>query len=152
VVVAAPGHPLAGRRVAGHELTAATWLLGPSVLDEHGVAAGMLRRFNVPERNQRIFQSHAAALTEARRGGLGLASAQHVATDLTDGRLVRVETVGSQADGVWSVFTLGRDKTPPTAAELTRFVSTPRAMQAMLEGSGANISHFRPSVHVTLWS
>ena len=36
--------------------------------------------------------------------------------------------------------------------ELTRFVGTPRATQAMLRGSGVNVGHFRPSVHVTLWS
>jgi DNA-binding transcriptional LysR family regulator len=152
VLVAGPRHRLAGRRATPQELAGATWLLGPSVLDEHGVAVRMLRHFGVPESNQRIFQSHAAALTEARRGGVALASAQHVAADLTEGRLVRVEAVGSQADGVWSSLTLARDKVPPAAAELVRFVATPRAIQAMLGGSGANISHFRPSVHVTLWS
>jgi DNA-binding transcriptional LysR family regulator len=151
-VVAGAGHVLANRRATPAELAGSTWLLGPSVLDQHGVAVKMLRRFKVPEGNQRIFQSHAAALTEARRAGLALAPVQHVAADLTEGRLVRVEAMGCQADGVWSVFTLGRDRTPPTAAELVRFVSTPRAIQAMLGGSGANITHFRPSVHVTLWS
>jgi len=37
-------------------------------------------------------------------------------------------------------------------AELNRFVSSPRATQAMLRGSGVNVRHFKPSVHVTLWS
>jgi hypothetical protein len=37
-------------------------------------------------------------------------------------------------------------------AELVRFVTTPRATQAMLRGSGVNVGHFRPSVYVTLWS
>ena len=37
-------------------------------------------------------------------------------------------------------------------AELMRFVTTPRATQAMLRGSGVNVGRFRPSVHVTLWS
>jgi hypothetical protein len=36
-------------------------------------------------------------------------------------------------------------------AELARFVSTPRATQAMLRGSGVNVGHFKPSVYVTLW-
>jgi hypothetical protein len=38
------------------------------------------------------------------------------------------------------------------AAELTRFVTTPRAIQAMLRGSGVNVGHFKPSIHITLWS
>ena len=38
------------------------------------------------------------------------------------------------------------------AAELARFVTTPRATQAMLRGSGVNVGRFRPSIHVTLWS
>jgi hypothetical protein len=33
-----------------------------------------------------------------------------------------------------------------------RFLTTPRATQAMLHGSGADVGRFRPSVHVTLWS
>ena len=41
---------------------------------------------------------------------------------------------------------------PTAAAELTRFITTPRATQAMLRGSGVNVGHFRPSIHVTLWS
>lgn len=40
----------------------------------------------------------------------------------------------------------------PAVEELRRFVTTPRATQAMLRGSGVDISRFRPSVHVTLWS
>jgi LysR family transcriptional regulator, low CO2-responsive transcriptional regulator len=39
----------------------------------------------------------------------------------------------------------------PAASELLRFITTPRATQAMLRGSGVTIGHFRPSVHVTLW-
>jgi hypothetical protein len=40
----------------------------------------------------------------------------------------------------------------PAAAELLRFITTPRATQAMLRGAGVSIGHFRPSVHVTLWN
>jgi hypothetical protein len=40
----------------------------------------------------------------------------------------------------------------PAAAELLRFITTPRATQAMVHGSGAKPGRFRPSVHVTLWS
>ena len=36
--------------------------------------------------------------------------------------------------------------------EGARFVTTPRAMQAMLAGSGSRIGRFKPRVHITLWS
>ena len=42
------------------------------------------------------------------------------------------------------------DRRPPPSSD--RFITTPRATQAMLQGAGATIGHFRPSVHVTLWS
>ena len=56
------------------------------------------------------------------------------------------------AAGMWSAVTLTRPQQMPAAEELLRFITTPRAMQAMIRGSGVNIGHFRPSVHVTLWS
>jgi LysR family transcriptional regulator, low CO2-responsive transcriptional regulator len=31
-------------------------------------------------------------------------------------------------------------------------VTTPRATQAMLRGSGVTAGRFKPSIHVTLWS
>jgi hypothetical protein len=33
-----------------------------------------------------------------------------------------------------------------------RFVTTPRAIQAMLRGSGVPVKNFRPAVYVTLWN
>lgn len=152
VLVAAPGHELARRRATPADLAVVTWNLGPSVLDHNSLAARMLSQFKVSETGQRIFQSHAAALLEVRARGVAPALAQQVTTELTDRRLARVEGPGSQADGVWAVHRLAGAQAPPAAAELARFVSTPRATQAMLTGSGANISHFRPHVHVTLWS
>ena len=41
---------------------------------------------------------------------------------------------------------------PSAASELARFATTPRAIQAMMRGTGAKVGHFKPSVHVTLWS
>ena len=40
----------------------------------------------------------------------------------------------------------------PAAAELLRFITTPRATQAMVRGAGVHLGRFRPAVHVTLWS
>jgi LysR family transcriptional regulator, low CO2-responsive transcriptional regulator len=65
--------------------------------------------------------------------------------------LVVVKGPHLQADGGWATMTLPEHGIVPAAAELTRFVSTPRAIQAMMKGSGVHIGHFRPSVHVTLW-
>jgi hypothetical protein len=112
----------------------------------------MLRQLDIPEERQRIFQSHAAALEEAKRNnGVALAVSFAVAADVANGRLVVIKGPALQADGGWATMTLPETLIVPAAAELTRFISTPRAIQAMMKGSGVHIGHFRPSVHVTLW-
>jgi DNA-binding transcriptional LysR family regulator len=153
VVVTAPDHAQAGRLDQPDVLAQQLWLLGPSAVGDDEAVPRVLAHFGVPEDRQRIFQSHAAALEEAKRGnGLALAVSFAVAGDLAGGRLVRLTDDGLRADGVWNAITLPSHSLLPAAAELTRFVATPRAMQAMLRGSGVNVGHFRPSVHVTLWS
>ena len=60
----------------------------------------MLRQLGVPEDHQRIFQSHAAALEEAKRGkGVALAVSFAVARDLAKGRSVRWAARRCTADG-----------------------------------------------------
>jgi DNA-binding transcriptional LysR family regulator len=146
-------HPLAHRRVQAKTLGEHTWLLGPSAVDANSGASRMLRHCAVPETNQRIFQNHAAALTEARAGGgIALCPAHVLDRELGDGRLVRLDAAGTMTDGTWSTFAIRQDLSNSLANELTRFVTTPRAIQAMLSGSGTNIARFRPRVHVTLWS
>ena len=154
VVVVGAGHPLAGRSPASvDQLREQTWLLGPSAAATDGAVPSMLRRLKVPENHQRIFQSASAALEEAQRSnGVSLGLSFVVARDLAEGRLVRLSGPGLQADGVWSALTLPEPVAGSAVDELTRFVGTPRATQAMLRGSGVNVGHFRPSVHVTLWS
>jgi DNA-binding transcriptional LysR family regulator len=153
VAVAGPDHPITKFQPSASALREQTWLLGPSAADDSGVIPSMLRRINVPEDHQRIFQSHAAALEEAKRGkGLALALSFAVAQDLANGDLKRVSAQALQAQGAWSVLTLNEHQAPPAAAELTRFVTTPRATQAMLRGTGVTLGRFRPSIHVTLWS
>jgi hypothetical protein len=65
-----------------------------------------------------------------------------------------VQLAGPQAtvEAVWHSLTLAEKGAPSAAAELSRFASTPRAIQAMMRGTGVNVGHFKPSVHVTLWS
>jgi DNA-binding transcriptional LysR family regulator len=153
VAVAAPDHPMARHQPGVGALRDQTWLLGPSAAYDTGVMPDILRRFNVPEDHQRIFQSHAAAVEEAKRGkGLALAVSFAVSQELVNGDLVRISAPSLQAHGAWSILTLTPQLAPPAAAELARFVTSPRATQAMLRGSGVTVGRFKPSIHVTLWS
>lgn len=153
LAVADPEHPLAGRAVSHAEARGQTWLLGPSAADEAGAVSGIVRQLGLPARSQRIFQSDAAALEETRRGeGLSLALRFAVAADLAAGRLALVEGSTLRASGTWAALTLPGHSQPPAAAELWRFITSPRATQAMIRGSGVRVGRFRPSVHVTLWS
>jgi len=153
VAVTAPDHPMVRVTPTVAELREQTWLLGPSAAYGTGVIPDMLRRINVPEERQRIFQSQAAATAEAKRGnGIALVVAFAVAPDLASGDLKRVPAQALQAQGTWSILTLAPPQAPPAAVELTRFVTTPRATQAMLCGSGVTRGRFKPAIHVTLWS
>ncbi len=153
VPVVSAVHPLAGRRTKRCDLGRQTWLLGPSAVDTDSGAARVLRHFAVAEDHQRIYQNHAAALNDARSGaGVALCPAHMLVTEAADGRLVKLDGAGGMVDGRWATFVRRRDEPGDISRELVRFASTPRAIQAMLSGSGANISRFRPRVHVTLWS
>jgi DNA-binding transcriptional LysR family regulator len=113
----------------------------------------VLHRLGVPEHRQRIFQSDAAALEETTRGnGVALAVGFSVSGDLAAGRLVPLEGPRLRAQGRWMALALPRDHQPPAAAELLRFITTPRATQAMVRGAGVHLGRFKPAVHVTLWS
>jgi len=153
VAVAAPDHPMTRLQPGASALREQAWLLGPSAAYDTGVIPDILRRINVPEDHQRIFQSHAAAVEEAKRGkGLALVVSFAVSQDLINGDLRQVSAQSLHAHGAWSILTLAPPQAPPTAAELARFVTTPRATQAMLRGSGVTVGRFKPSIHVTLWS
>lgn len=151
-VMAAPSHRFAERRASPEELAHATWNLGPSATGERGAIPEMLADLGIAEESQRIFQSDAAAWEETQRGtGLTLALTFAVYSDLAAGRLTRVSGAGVHRRATWSATTLAHDATR-TAGELMRFVTTPRAIQAMLRGSGVPVKNFRPAVYVTLWN
>jgi len=146
---------VASRKVADrHEdLGASEWSLGPAAAESAGATPAMLAALGVPESKQRIFQSNAAALERVRAGeGVGLALGFRVAQEIDEGRLVRIDTPGVGANGTWNLYSLKGPQLPPAARELTRFITRPRATQAMLTGTGAGIARFKPRVHVTLWS
>lgn len=153
VTVLGPQHPLAGHRVEPARLREHTWLLGPSAMSRTSLVSSILRRFGVPKQHQRVFQSHAAALEEVRQNrGIGLAPGFTISRALTDRRLVTPCGPPVRAAGSWGATTLTSTEESEVAAEFVRFAATPRATQAMLRGSGVNLGHFRPAVHVTLWN
>jgi LysR family transcriptional regulator, low CO2-responsive transcriptional regulator len=151
VLVVGPDHVLATAPAGPPRLREQTWFLGPSAAASVGAVPALLRRLAVPEDRQQIFQSHAAAIEEAKRNkGVAPVLSLAVAQDLTRGQLVRVTGTDLHVDGVWHTMRLATSA--PAAAELTRFASTPRAIQAMVRGTGVNVARFKPSIHVTLWS
>lgn len=153
LIVAAPDHPLAGVRPSPGQWREQTWLLGPSAAADLGAVPALLRRLAVPEGRQQIFQSHAAAIEEAKRGkGVAPALSFAVAPEVRKGHLVQLAGPHAGVEAVWHSLTLAEQGAPSAAAELARFAPTPRAIQAMMRGTGVNVGHFKPSVHVTLWS
>ncbi|WP_436529266.1 LysR family transcriptional regulator [Actinoplanes sp. HUAS TT8] len=153
VLVAGPDHPLAGTQPSARQLREQMWLLGPSAAADGSAIRMLLRRLSVPDEHQQIFQSHAAALEEAKRGrGVAAALNFTVAAEIRAGRLVQFSGPHTTLDDVWHAFTLADPGAPASAAELARFATTPRALQAMMRGAGVHVGRFRPSVHVTLWS
>ncbi|MFI7023970.1 LysR family transcriptional regulator [Micromonospora sp. NPDC049900] len=153
VTVVGPDHPLAGVRASAAQLREQTWLLGPSATTQSGAVQAMLRRLAVPEERQQIFQSHAAALGEAKRGkGVAPALAFTVAPEVRSGDLLLLAGPHTPVEDGWHSLLLSSPGTPSAAAELCRFASTSRAIQAMMRGAGVSVGHFKPAVHVTLWS
>lgn len=130
-----------------------TWFLGPSAVEPSGVSQFILERCGVQESMQRIYTSHAAAVDEARNGnGVALVPQFAVAEALQSGSLVTLDDRRCRATGTWTASALPGDKSSQVARELVRFVTTPRAIQAMRSGSGTGIGRFKPRVHITLWS
>jgi LysR family transcriptional regulator, low CO2-responsive transcriptional regulator len=153
VAAARPGHPLADHPVSSAEVRRATWALGPAAVGTTGVMPTVLRRLNVPEKHQRIFQSQAAAIEETKGSdAVTLAVRFAIGADVAARRLAVLDGPGLRAQGSWSAMALPGHSQIPVAAELMRFITTPRATQAMVKGAGVDLGRFRPTIHVTLWS
>lgn len=153
ILVTGPDSLLVAASPTGPQLREQTWLLGPSAAQTDGIVSEVLRRFGVPEDHMRIFQSQSAAMEEARRHrGVALAVSFAAADDLRTGRLVELHGPGTVAKGRWMAYAQPQHSRTPVTSELLRFITTPRATQAMLRGKGVGLRHFRPSIHVTLWS
>ena len=144
---------VAAPSLAGSDLTKAQWQLGPSAVEPAGVTQAILERMRVAEDSQRIHTSHAAALAQARNGhGVALVPKFVADRSTSTGDLALVTDRRCAATGTWTAQSWRGDRASSAARELMRFMSTPRAIQAMLAGSGARIGRFKPRVHITLWS
>jgi DNA-binding transcriptional LysR family regulator len=121
LTVAAPGSPLATNPPTPALLREQRWMLGPSAGSADGEIAAILGHLAIPESQQRIFQSDAAALEEVQRiGGVTLAIGFSVGQDLTAGRLVHIKGPGLQAAGEWCALTLPPAARQPAVSELVR--------------------------------
>jgi DNA-binding transcriptional LysR family regulator len=154
VVVAAPGHPLAGGRdLSPSELSGHRWLAGPPELDPTFGTGLYLERNGIEPGEIGTYASHAASIAAAAAGdGLVLTLSHSVLAELRSRSLVRLDVRGTPVTELWHASTLGLDRALPAALALQRFATTPEAMHAMSAGRVGTISaRARPAVHVTLW-
>jgi LysR family transcriptional regulator, low CO2-responsive transcriptional regulator len=154
VVVAAPGHRLAGSHdVPLSALADERWLVGPAGAEPHSALHGFFESSDLPPPQAGAFATEAAAHAAAAAGqGVMLAIAHTVLDELRRGMLVRLDVRGTPRDAMWHVATL-RDRSSPVAEALHRFVTTPDATQAIVtRPGGVPAARFRPPVYVTIWS
>lgn len=151
-VFGGPRNRLSAERASASQLAAEEWHLGPSVI-EQGATQAILQGIGVPEARQRIYQSHAEALAAVKTGGgLTITTDFRAAPLVAEGQLVPISGSGCNTSGSWAASFRPDVEPDHAAAELVRFLSTPRAIHAMRSGAGAEFGRFRPALHVTLWS
>lgn len=152
VVVAAPGHPLAGRpRLRVPELTATRWLAGPAGIEPGSEESRWAERAGrSPDVDRR--DSESAALAATRSGdGILLALAHAVRDDVRRGALVRLPVEGTPVTGLWWASVPGEDRATSAARALQQFLTTPDATTALL-ARPTRADRTRPTVRVELWS
>src|ERR1700731_2567274 len=137
ITVVPPNSPLAASIATPALLRQQQWMLGPAAGSVDGEIAKMLRDLAIPESQQRIFQSDAAALEEVQRvGGVALTIGFAVAKALAAGGWAHGPGPGWDGGGGWGGATLAPWVPHPAVSELVRFITTPRCTQAMIRGSG----------------
>jgi len=154
MIVAAPGHHLAGvRDIAPETLARERWVLGPQEVDPTTTIGLFFERTGLAPRDIAPYTSHAAAVAAAAAGeGIMLALAHAVNDAMRRRSLVRLDVRGTPIDEMWHASTLGLGRALPAALALQRFATTPDATQAMSSGrAGTASTRSRPAVHVTLW-
>jgi len=154
VVVAAPTHPLAGRRgIAPSDLNGQRWLVGPPGVDPSLGVGHYWERNGLAPRDIGTYASHAAAIAASAAGdGVVLTLSHSVLAEMRGRTLVALDVRGTPITELWHASTLGLDRALPIALTLQRFATTPEATQAMSAGRvGTMSTRARPAVHVTLW-
>jgi DNA-binding transcriptional LysR family regulator len=155
IVVAALGHPLAGKRdVAPAALASERWLLGPPELDPTTGAGLLFARAGIEPGNVVAYTSHAAAIAAAAAGdGIVLTLAHAVVEEIRRRALTRLDVRGTPIVELWHASTLGFGRALPAALAMQRFATSSEATQAISTGrAGSASSRARPRPHVTLWS
>jgi LysR family transcriptional regulator, low CO2-responsive transcriptional regulator len=152
VVVAAPGHPLAGERaLRPADLEGQSWLTGRGGIEAGSEEERWADHAGLPA-DVREFDSEAAAVTAVGAGsGLLLALHHAVADDLRRGALVRLPVQGTPVSGLWWASVPGEGRATAAARALQRFLTTPDATTALLSRP-ARPGRARPTVRVELWS
>jgi DNA-binding transcriptional LysR family regulator len=154
VVVASPGHPMAGRTdVAPAELAGERWLIGPPEIDET-MGVGRFLGVNGLEPPEIVaYTSNAAAIAAAAAGeGIVLTLAHSVLDEVRRRALTRIDVRGTPILELWHASTLGLGRALPAALTMQRFATTSEATQAISTGrAGRTSTRVRPAVHVTLW-
>lgn len=154
IVVAAPGHALAGARdVPLAALRDERWLVGPAGAEPHSALHGFFYSSGLPDPQAGAFATEAAAQAAAAAGqGVMLAIAHTVLDQLRRETLVRLDVRDTPRNAMWHAATL-RDRLSPVADALRRFVTTPEATQAIVaRPGGVPAARFKPPVYVTIWS
>ena len=154
IVVAAPGHPLAGSRdVAPSTLAGERWLLGPPELDPTTGAGLLFARAGIEPEDVVAYTSHAAAIAAAAAGdGIVLTLAHSVLEEIRRRALIRIDVRGTPIVELWHASTLGFGRALPAALAMQRFATSSEATQAISTGrAGTASSRARPRPHVTLW-
>jgi DNA-binding transcriptional LysR family regulator len=154
VLVAAPGHPLAGRRdLAPADVLGERWIVGQPDLDATTGTGLFFARNAIAPAQIATYSSSAAALAAAAAGeGIVLALAHSVVEEVRRHGLVRLDVRGTPIVELWHANTLGVGRALPAALALARFATTSDATQAIASGRAGSVSaRVRPKPHVTLW-
>jgi LysR family transcriptional regulator, low CO2-responsive transcriptional regulator len=154
IIVAAPGHPLAGKRdVAPAELAKHRWLIGPPEIDPSTSTGKFFAEHRINPADVKAYSSHSAAIAAAAGGEGILLTLTHSAVDeVRRQALTRLDVRGTPIVEMWHASTLGLGRALPAALSLQRFAMTPEATQAISAGRAGTVStRARPTVHVTLW-
>jgi DNA-binding transcriptional LysR family regulator len=155
VVVAGPGHRLAGaREIPLRELAGERWLVGPAGAEAHSALEAFFTERGLAPPERGAFATEGAAQAAVTAGqGVMLAIAHTVIDPLRHGTLARLDVVGTPREGMWHAAALVPDRRSVQADQLVRFITTPEATQAIVaRPGGVPAGRFRPPVYITIWS